>query len=473
MRKNVVGLVCIVVILLIGTACALTTTGLAKNCVGVGDVVCDDTAAYECQLGTTGFYTVRSSSYDASECGAVQETEVEEVDTSVYDQYENQLTLIEDSINGLDVDIAAQELAVKTASSLLDFAVAKNQLIIALSEIDKSLDDLTEIDTLLAGEDSDVTALLDRAATARAELENLKKTVKSLIAKIASSATAMSDGDGDGLTNKEEFLLGTNPYDDDSDNDGILDGVEVNIYGTDPLNIDTDGDGLYDGFEVQYGFDPLIDDEDSNGIIDGSDDDDGDGLINSREQDVGTDPINPDSDGDSWLDGYEIAEGSDPLSALDIPEQEGAQDSSSGQVGSPSLGHNVNTPSSSFTTVPSLDTHPSSTSSASSSPSLTKLSQTATAIDTDGDGLTNNEELSLGTDSRDADTDDDGLYDGFEVQYGFDPLNADEDGNGIADSFDDTDGDGLLNYSEQTKGTDPTNRDTDGDGISDFLDNSN
>ena len=35
---------------------------------------------------------------------------------------------------------------------------------------------------------------------------------------------------------------GTNPINDDSDGDGIIDGDEV-INGTDPLNDDSDGDG--------------------------------------------------------------------------------------------------------------------------------------------------------------------------------------------------------------------------------------
>ena len=35
------------------------------------------------------------------------------------------------------------------------------------------------------------------------------------------------DADGDGLLNSEEADLGTDPNDDDSDNDGHLDGFEV------------------------------------------------------------------------------------------------------------------------------------------------------------------------------------------------------------------------------------------------------
>jgi PA14 domain len=42
------------------------------------------------------------------------------------------------------------------------------------------------------------------------------------------------DFDGDTLTNREEFLLGTSPTDDDTDNDGVSDSEELRFYGTSP-----------------------------------------------------------------------------------------------------------------------------------------------------------------------------------------------------------------------------------------------
>ncbi|MFZ9937805.1 MAG: PA14 domain-containing protein [Luteolibacter sp.] len=46
---------------------------------------------------------------------------------------------------------------------------------------------------------------------------------------------AAGDFDGDGLTNMEEYLLGTDPSKPDTDGDGVSDFDEVHLYGTDPL----------------------------------------------------------------------------------------------------------------------------------------------------------------------------------------------------------------------------------------------
>jgi outer membrane protein OmpA-like peptidoglycan-associated protein len=78
------------------------------------------------------------------------------------------------------------------------------------------------------------------------------------------------DSDGDGLLDTEELSIGTDPYDPDTDKDGLTDGQEVRIYHTDPLNPDTDYDFLKDGEEVfTYKTDPLKQDTDNGGVIDG------------------------------------------------------------------------------------------------------------------------------------------------------------------------------------------------------------
>jgi hypothetical protein len=68
---------------------------------------------------------------------------------------------------------------------------------------------------------------------------------------------AAADSDGDGLTDAEEVLLGTDPNNPDSDGDGLGDGAEVYTHDTDPLLFDSDTDGFGDGAELAYGSDPL------------------------------------------------------------------------------------------------------------------------------------------------------------------------------------------------------------------------
>jgi uncharacterized protein (TIGR03382 family) len=99
--------------------------------------------------------------------------------------------------------------------------------------------------------------------------------------------------------------------------------------------------------------------------------------------------------------------------------------------------------------------------------------------DSDGDGLTDSEEATLGTDPYDDDSDGDGLTDGEEVlSEGTDPLDEDSDDDGLVDGQEvystgtdpldeDSDDDGLLDGDEVFAGTDPSDADSDDDGISD------
>lgn len=88
--------------------------------------------------------------------------------------------------------------------------------------------------------------------------QNLDK--KALSDKAFSDAIkkiSATDADLDGLSDEQEKKLGTDANKADTDNDGILDPDEINIYHSDPLKADTDGDGYKDGYEVGRGFSPI------------------------------------------------------------------------------------------------------------------------------------------------------------------------------------------------------------------------
>ena len=81
------------------------------------------------------------------------------------------------------------------------------------------------------------------------------------------------------------------------------------------------------------------------------------------------------------------------------------------------------------------------------------------AGDSDGDGLSNDQEAARGTDPNRADSDADGLSDGDEVLiYATDPTNRDSDGDVLTD-FDEI----------NSHNTNPTQSDSDGDGAADGL----
>ena len=137
------------------------------------------------------------------------------------------------------------------------------------------------------------------------------------------------DTDGDGLTDKQEKELGTDPEVADTDGDGLSDGQEFLTTKTDPKAADTDGDGLNDGEEVnQTKTDPNKADTDGDGLSDSDElnnhntnplkaDTDGDGLNDNEEiSKTKTNPIKTDSDNDGLKDGEEVNKHkTDPLKA--------------------------------------------------------------------------------------------------------------------------------------------------------------
>ena len=106
---------------------------------------------------------------------------------------------------------------------------------------------------------------------------------------------ADGDPDFDTLTNAQEFILGTNPTSDDSDDDGLKDNVE-------------DGGGIYVSAS-QTGTSPILDDTDRDGLIDGNEVPT-EVFVDANQS--GTDPNKVDTDEDGLEDGEEVLLGRNP-----------------------------------------------------------------------------------------------------------------------------------------------------------------
>lgn len=198
-----------------------------------------------------------------------------------------------------------------------------------------------------------------------------------------------TDSDEDGLTNNVETeIYGTNPYDPDTDDDQMLDGEEIAL-GFDPFNPDEDSDGMADGYEVHNDLDPYSDDS--------LDDYDSDLLTNMEEFLADTYANDNDTDDDEVDD---------------------------------------------FNELKIYFTDPKN-------------------VDSDGDGVTDGEEINIaGSNPNSIDSDNDTMLDYYEWIYG---LNLT-----LNDTFEDPDGDGLYNIYEFLNNIHPYRNDTDGDFLGDF-----
>ncbi|MFO7669784.1 MAG: hypothetical protein R6W31_09010 [Bacteroidales bacterium] len=319
------------------------------------------------------------------------------------------------------------------------------------------------------------------------------------ILMISASKAIAQDDDNDGIINTVEISIGTDPYDSDTDNDGLLDGTEdVNQDGflsaseSDPRDADTDDDGINDGEEVAFSLnkrnpdtdgdgltdgleigrttgipggtsggtgvaylgtsatwsgdadaatktDPLDADTDNDGISDGGEDKDRDGVKDAAE----TNPLDADSDDDGLKDGDEDHDDDGILDATETnpmnadTDGDGLKDGIEKGVAAAVPG---GTSEGSYTVNRVAYLGTAAGWSADADPSSVTDPRDS---DTDNDGLadgaedTDRDGLLDGTESdpRDADTDDDGINDGEEVAFSLNKRNPDTDGDGLTDGL--------------------------------------
>jgi transglutaminase-like putative cysteine protease len=304
---------------------------------------------------------------------------------------------------------------------------------------------------------------------------------------LVDSDDEIADKDGDGLSDSEEKEWGTNETDPDTDGDGLLDGVEVKKHKTNPKNNDTDGDGIDDWEEVfdgddgfktnpnkadtdmdgltdkeeidntDYELDPTNPDVDADKLPDGVELDSSDGFI--------TDPNNPDTDADGLLDGEEDRNKNGKVDSTDPLEwNDNTGPAETDPLNKDSDGGGLLDSTEVWVKLNPLDPNDDNS-----------------TDDFDGDGLTDTQEITLGTNVTNWDSDGDKLSDGLEVnKYHTNPLKKDTDGDNITDGQEvilgtdptmfDTDGDKLNDYDELFKHhTNPKEKDSDNDKLTDFY----
>ncbi len=134
----------------------------------------------------------------------------------------------------------------------------------------------------------------------------------------------LADSDSDSLNDSDELTrYFTDPLLSDSDNDGLSDSEEVLTHSTNPNAYDTDLDGQSDATEVADGTNPVNEDEDNDGIlntVEGNIDTDGDSIPNFMDLDSDNDGIpdiienrRADNDSNGMLDASDSSPASDVL----------------------------------------------------------------------------------------------------------------------------------------------------------------
>ena len=272
------------------------------------------------------------------------------------------------------------------------------------------------------------------------------------------SDTILIDADGDGLTDPQEESAGTSSGDADSDDDGVVDGLEGpgdsdgdNL--PDALDCDSDSDGILDGTEAGVSSTSLHPDTDvSVGCF----------VADADTTAAPTDPSDWDTDGGNLSDGIEDWNYNgklDPPWETDPNDPSDDLDSDGDTIADvlEAMGDDGDVNDS----------------------------------DSDGDGITDKDEWLFDTDGDgipnflDDDSDGDGIDDAVEGSGDDDNdgvanyLDTDSDGDGVADSLEtdaDSDGDGIPNFLDEDADNDGIDDsvegagDLDQDGVPDFLD---
>lgn len=140
------------------------------------------------------------------------------------------------------------ELVVNNEAVVVDEDINADEETANQEELNEDNDEFNDYIPLTPGEDEESADIEDESTDLKGEDDETNVSGETVID---------IDSDGDGLTDREEALYGTNPLLVDTDGDGLSDYEEIKIYGTDPLNPDTDGDGYTDGEEVNNGYNPL------------------------------------------------------------------------------------------------------------------------------------------------------------------------------------------------------------------------
>ncbi len=222
----------------------------------------------------------------------------QEISSTWSDQWANCRALID----GLRTDAAASDGAKAMLQDILsgwDGAVSAG----FDEKISKALDAFDKLVVLDA----------EKIAPVRAELSRLVEALELGAYEASSGGIPFSqsamDSDGDGLSDDIEIEAGTDPYDVDSDDDGVIDGRETAALADsdgdgfiNALDPDSDNDGLNDGLEV--GVAAAADDPDGEGPIKSTDDAAGNLVFDSDPATV-TNMTKADTDGGGLTDPQE------------------------------------------------------------------------------------------------------------------------------------------------------------------------